>query len=194
MNRIFLSILIMVSFLLYTQLCFAKKSGNQLILQHGIVQSAKVVKLDSEAAKGALLGGAVGLWSANGKKNSKKWRNTLAGAAAGGVLKSHSEGDRRGMEYVVDVNSGTTIRIISDQSEIRVGDCVTIEQSGKTANIRREPSTTCQEKSQAIVQSLEKEFEKEANECLAAKKQLLDAKSDKDVDTALRKVQILCNN
>ncbi len=55
------------------------------------------------------------------------------------------------MEYVVAVNSGTTIRIISDQSEIRVGDCVTVEQSGKTANIRREPSITCQPKSQEVV-------------------------------------------
>ncbi len=194
MKRIFLSILVITAFLLYTQQCFATKSGNQLILQHGIVQSANVVKLDSDAAKGALLGGAIGLWSANGKKKSKKWRNTLAGAAAGGVLRAHSEGDRRGMEYVVVVNSGTTIRIISDQSEIRVGDCVTVEQDGKTANIRREASTTCQAKSREVVQSLQQEFEEEANECLTAKRQLLDAKSDKEVDTALRKVQILCDN
>lgn len=117
-----------------------------------------------------MLGGAVGLWSANGKKNSKKWRNTLAGAAAGGILKARSEGDRRGMEYVVATNSGTTIRIISDKSEIRVGDCVTVEQSGKTANIRREPSTTCQAKPQEVVQNLRQEFEEEANECLTAKK------------------------
>lgn len=73
------------------------------------------------------------------------------------------------MEYVVSTNSGSTIKIISDQSEIRVGDCVTVEQSGQTANIRRESSTTCQPKSQEIVQNMHAEFEEEANERLAAK-------------------------
>jgi len=193
MKKSVIALFVTTVFLVSVQHGFAVKSGNQVVLQHGIVQSANVVQLNSEAAKGALLGGAIGLWSANGKKNSKKWRNTLAGAAAGGVLKARSEGDRRGIEYVVNTISGSTIRIISDQSEIRVGDCVTIEQSGKTANIRREPSTTCQPKSQEIVQNLHAEFEEEANECLAAKQQLLDATSE-EVDTALRKVQILCNN
>ena len=193
MKKTVAALFITMSFLLPAQQGFAKKSGNQLVLQHGIVQSAKVVQLDSEAAKGALLGGAVGLWSANGKKQSKKWRNALVGATAGGVLKSRSEGDRRGMEYVVAITAGTTIRIISDQSEIKVGDCVTVEQSGKTANIRREPSTTCQPQSQKVVQDLHEEFEEEANECLAAKQQLLDAKAE-EVDAVLQKVQILCNN
>ena len=193
MKKAVTALFVTMSFLLPVQQGFAKKSGNQLVLQHGIVQSANVVQLDSEAAKGALLGGAVGLWSANGKKQSKKWRNALVGATAGGVLKARSEGDRRGMEYVVAITSGTTIRIISDQSEIRVGDCVTVEQSGKTANIRRESSTTCQPQSQEVVQDLHEEFEEEANECLAAKQQLLDAKAE-EVDAVLQKVQILCNN
>ena len=178
MKKAVTALFVIVSFLLPVQQGFAKRSGKQLVLQHGIVQSANIVQLDSEAAKGALLGGAVGLWSANGKKQSKKWRNALVGATAGGVLKARSEGDRRGMEYVVAINSGTTIRIISDQSEIRVGDCVTVEQSGETANIRREPSTTCQPQSQEVVQDLREEFEEEANECLAAKQQLLDAKAE----------------
>ena len=186
--------LVTVTFVFFcAQQGYAAKAGNQMILQHGTVQSMQPIQLDSEAAKGALLGGAVGLWSANGKKNSKKWRNTLIGAAAGGALKARSEGDRRGMEYVVAVSSGTTIRIISDQSEIRVGDCVTVEQSGNTANIRREPDAVCQPKSQQVVQEMQEEFVEEANECLAAKQQLLDAKSDQEVDTALRKVKILCN-
>ena len=193
MKKTLMAIFVTASLSLSAQQSFAVKSGNQVVLQRGIVQSAKVVRLDSEAAKGALLGGAVGLWSANGKKQSKKWRNALAGAAAGGILKARSEGDRRGMEYVVAVNSGTTIRIISDQSEIRVGDCVTVEQSAKTANIRRESSVTCQPKSQAVAQDLREEFVEEANECLTAKQQLLDATAE-EVDVALRKVQILCNN
>lgn len=193
MKTIYLVLFTAISFLLNAQPGLAAKSGQQLTLQHGIVQSTQVVQLDSEAAKGALLCGAVGLWSANGKKKSKKWRNTLAGAAAGGVLKAHSEGDRRGMEYVVATTSGTTIRIISDQSEIRVGDCVTIEQTGKTANIRREPEAVCQPDSQKVVQQLHEEFAEKASECMAAKQQLLDAKTDQEVDTALRKMKILCN-
>lgn len=188
-----LSLITVTIFLFCVQQGNAAKKGNQLTLQHGVVQSMQPIKLDSEAAKGALLGGAVGLWSANGKKNSKKWRNTLVGAAAGGALKARSEGDRRGMEYVVAVSSGTSIRIISDQSEIRVGDCVTVEQSGNTANIRREPDVVCQPKSQQVVQEMQDEFAEEANECLAAKQQLLDAQSDQEVDAALRKVKILCN-
>ncbi len=194
MKKTVVALFVMLSFLLSVQQGFAEKSGTQLVLHYGIVQSAEVVQLDSEAAKEALFSGAVGLWSANGKEQSKKWCSTLAGAVKGGVLEAGSEGDRRGVEYEVNVDSRYTIKIISDQSEIRVGDCVIVEQSEKSINIRREPSAVCRPESQEAVRNLRKEFEEEANECLAAKQQLLDSESDQDVDTASLKMQILCNN
>ena len=44
-----------------------------------------------------------------------------------------------------------------------------------------------------VVEELAEEFEEEAAECAAAKKELAAAKTDAEFDRALMKVDILCN-
>jgi hypothetical protein len=85
--------------------------------------------------------------------------------------------------------------IISDQTEIAVGDCVVVENAGSNrANIRRVTQTYCEPESQEVVAELQDEMMEEAEECLAAKRELAAAQTDEAFDRAVRKTEILCNS
>jgi len=171
----------------------AQKSGQSAKVTTGIVESVQRVELQSEAGKGAVIGGTLGLLSAGGKSSSKKARNTIIGAAAGGALSSSAQGSRQGMRYTVRATgSGTTIAVISDQTEIRQGDCVVVEEVGGTANLRRMASTVCEQASARAVEQLQDTFQQEATECLNAKQQLVEASTADELDLARRKMEILC--
>ena len=172
----------------------AQKAGQSSKITTGIVQSVQQVKLDSEAGKGALIGGGLGLLSAGGKSTSKKARNSILGAAAGGAVANASQGNRNGMAYTVRTGDGSSIRVVTDQTEIRVGDCVAVEESGSTANVRRLSSTACDTASTKARQELQSSFQQEATECHNAKQQLINAKTADAVDLARRKMEILCSN
>jgi hypothetical protein len=88
---------------------------------------------------------------------------------------------------------GSTIRIISNQSEIRVGDCVAIERAGETNNIRRENPAFCATANQPAVHAVQAEAEAAAAHCEAAKEELVNASSPEAVDMANRKIGLLCN-
>lgn len=180
--------------LLVSTLAAAQKSGQSVSVTHGIVVGSKAVTEQSEAGKGALVGGTIGLLSSSGKSSSKKFRNTALGAAAGGAVASSAQGDRSAKEYTVDTGGGTTV-IISDQTEIVVGDCVIVENGGSNkANIRRVSPTYCEPASQELVADLQEEMIEEAQECLMAKDELLAAADDAAFDRAMRKVDIFCDD
>ena len=186
-----------VSFLAVVGLCpmaDAAKAGATAKTTVGIVERAETVQLDSNAGAGVLVGGTLGLLSAKGKSGSKKARNAIIGAAAGGAIAGASQGDTTGRKYTVRTGQGSVVSIISDQKEVRVGDCVVIEESGDTANIRRVSQTMCETESAKAVAQIQPELQNDADECVAAKQQLVDAKSANEVDLAMRKVQILCND
>jgi len=172
----------------------AAKAGATARTTVGIVERAETVQLDSNAGKGAVVGGTLGLLSAQGKSGSKKARNAIVGAAAGGAIAGASQGDTSGRKYTVRTGEGSMMAIISDQKEVRVGDCVVVEEAGSTANIRRVSQATCETESAKVVQQIGPELQNDAAECVSAKQQLVDAESAADVDLAMRKVQILCND
>ncbi len=76
----------------------------------------------------------------------------------------------------------------------QLSDCVFVEESGGTANIRRAPATACEPASQAVMKdaAIIEEMQEEASECAAAKQELVDADSDDAIDRAVRKVKLLC--
>jgi hypothetical protein len=86
------------------------------------------------------------------------------------------------------------IQIATEQTEIRVDDCVFVEEAGGTANIRRAPATACEPESQEVMKdaAIVEEMQEEANECAAAKQELINAESDEVLDRAARKVKLLC--
>jgi hypothetical protein len=138
-----------------------------------------------------LIGGTIGLAASGGRRTAP--RNAILGAALGGVATAAAQGERTGIAYTVGMLDGSTTRIISNQSEIRVGDCVAIERVGDTNNIRREPSAYCAGDNQRAVGAVRKETEAAAAHCEAAKEELVRASTPEAVDTASRKVNLLCN-
>ena len=175
---------------------YAQRAGQSSTIRTGIVTGMQSVDLnDGNAIGGALVGGAFGAALTRSSKSSgRRDRN----AALGAVLGAAAAGSRTrpGRLYTVTTNEGTAIRIATEQTEIRVDDCVYVEEAGGTANIRRAPAAACQPESQSVMQEPEivEEMQEEAAECVAAKQELVDADSDAAVDRAYRKVQLLCFN
>jgi hypothetical protein len=170
------------------------KSGAAARITTGTVERADRTRLDSNAAPGVLVGGTLGLLSASGKSDGRKARNAIIGAGAGAMIANAAQGSREGMVYTVRTGPSSSIRIVSDQVGIMVGDCVAVEESGQTNNIRRVSMEVCDKGSQKVVTQLKTEFESEASECALAKDQLVAATSAEAIDLAIRKVKILCNN
>ncbi len=146
------------------------------------VAGAKVVLVMGHTACGAIKGA------------SSKARNTLVGAAAGSAIAGSAQGSKKGMLYQVEVGAGQIVQVVSDQREIRSGDCVSVEKSGDTANIRRVSPSYCDKANQAAVAAVSNEARKDAEECAAAKQQLVDSKTAQEVDLAGRKISLLCND
>ena len=170
----------------------AQRVGQGSTIQFGTVRNVEQVQLQSDAAAGALVGGTIGLL-ASPRGGSRAVRNSLVGAAAGGAVTAAAQGNRTGFSYTVELIDGSMTRIISDQREIRPGDCVAIERVGQTANIRREPSAFCVRENAQAVQAISQDTQAAAGRCEAAKEELVMAATPEAIDLASRKIDLLCN-
>ena len=172
----------------------AQRAGQSVTVRTGTVTAMRSVDLnDGNAIGGALVGGAFGAaLTRSSKGSSRRDRNAALGAVLGGAAAASKT--RPGRIYTVTTNEGTAIQIATEQTEIRVDDCVFVEEARGTANIRRAPATACEPESQQVMQdaAIIEEMQEEANECAAAKQELVDADSDAAVDRAVRKVKLLC--
>ena len=120
-------------------------------------------------------------------------RNAILGAGVGAVATSAAQGNRTGIAYTVQMLDGSTVRIISDQTEIRAGDCVAIERAGQTNNIRREHPGFCAPGNQTALRAIQPQMQAAAAQCEAAKEELVRATTPEAADTATRKISLLCN-
>ena len=181
--------------MLVTANSYAQRAGQSITVQYGLVTGGQQVDLKSAAVPaGAVIGGSLGLASAKGKKSSKKVRNSLIGAAAGGLVAKSAQGDTRGMVYQVTLNaSAGAVQVVTDQREIQVGDCVAVERAGETANLRRVGSAYCEANTE-VVATVADESEEEAEECLMAKQALVAASTVDEADLAVMKMRLLCDS
>ncbi len=174
----------------------AQRSGQSISVMHGVVVGAKATQEQSNAGRGALLGGTLGYaTTSSSRSKSSRRKNTAMGAIAGAGVASAAQGDRSAKEYTVETASGMVV-ILSDQTQIAVGDCVVVENAGSNnANIRRVDRTYCEPESQELVASeeIQAEMLEEAQECVDAKAELSAAEDDAAFDLALRKMDIFCN-
>jgi hypothetical protein len=176
-------------------LALAQRAGQNVSVQYGTVSGAHPVDLNSGAVPGgALVGGSLGIVSASGKSSSKKARNAVVGVAAGAAVAGASQGSTKGMLYDVDLGAQGKIQVVSDQREIQAGDCVAVEKAGDTANVRRVTAGYCEAANQSAVRSVAANAATEAQECLEAKQQLVDATTKDAADLAGRKIALLCND
>jgi hypothetical protein len=170
----------------------AQKKGQSASIQHGVVVKSERVDLsDDKTTKGAKVGGTVGLLT-GGSSGYKRRRNAAIGAASGAVIGSATSTQQMGMMYTVEV-AGGAVKVVTDQLEIHMGDCVVIEDTSQGTNIRRVNPEVCDPAAADVVEELAEEFQEEAAECAAAKTELAAAKTDAELDRALMKVDILCN-
>ena len=174
---------------------YAVSSGQSVSVQYGTVISASPVDLKSGSVPvGALIGGTLGCASAKGKSSSKKNRNAIIGGLAGSAIARASRGDTRGMMYGVDLGSNGRIQVASNQLEIIIGDCVAIERSGDSTNIRRMSAGYWEPKYQIAREATHDEVIEEASECIQAKQALLVSTTVQAAELAAMKVNLLCND
>ena len=171
----------------------AQKKGQSAKIQYGVVVKAERVDLnDSKTTQGALVGGTIGLIASSGKSGKTKRRNTALGAVGGGLIGSARSTSQMGMMYTVEI-AGGAVKVVTDQTEIHMGDCVVVEETSQGTNLRRVNAEVCNPAAQDVVAELQDEFVEEAEECAMARKELAAAKTDAEFDRALMKLDILCN-
>ncbi len=171
----------------------AQKKGQSAKIQYGVVVKSERVDLSqNKAPSGALVGGTIGL-ATGGSSGYKRRRNAAIGLAAGGILGAAGSTRQMGMMYTVEIPGGS-IKVVTDQTEIHIGDCVVVEETRQGANLRRVNREVCYPEAAAVVAELQEEFIEEAEECAMARRELAVAKTDAEFDRALMKLDILCNN
>lgn len=194
MNRV--AALLATTLALNSAVVSAQKAGQSVSVQYGKIAGSRDIDLASGAVPaGVLVGGGLGVASASGKSSGKKARNAVIGAAAtGAVTGMAAQGSNKGKLYDVDVGGGGALQVVSDQREIRQGDCVAVEKVGDTANLRRVSADYCERANDQAVKAVANESRKDAEECAAAKQQLVDSSIPQETDMAERKMALLCND
>jgi len=148
---------------------------------------------------GAIIGGTIGAVAGSGRSGSNRALGGLGGAFAGQQI-GRLTTQRQAFEYTILVDRARTIRVISDQSGKRVGDCVSVEQ-GSFNNLRLVADAKCAQPSRppaaaapaaAPAPKPTQTDIRQADACIQAKEQLLAAETDETFDRAERRVRLLC--
>ncbi len=193
MFRILVTCLIAVT-LAVAGTALAQRAGQNMTVRTGIVEGARSVDLnDSSALGGAIVGGAMGAaLTRSSRGSSRRDRNAAIGAVIGGSRAARST--RPGMIFTVRVSETELVQIATEQTEIRLGDCVFVEQSSNSANIRRASAATCEPASMAVMEEplVQEELQDTASRCEVAKDSLIEAETDEEIDRAIRRIEILC--
>ncbi|HSX50432.1 MAG TPA: hypothetical protein VLF09_05720 [Cellvibrio sp.] len=174
----------------------AAKKGDLTQIDYGVVEKVETVKVDSNMGKGVVAGGVIGA-ATSGKHDSKhdKAKHAAEGAAAVAILTAIAEGKRKAHQYQVKLTSGSVVKLVSESKEVTEGDCVAVER-GETANIRRVSSVYCEAPDHEALKHpyVRAAAYEDAAECHTAKKMAMHAKTETEVNIALKKVQIFCDN
>jgi len=159
-------------------------------IRYGTVETIERVKIQSQAAQGAVTGGLIGGLTSG---HSHRGQHALEGAVAGALLTALLEGNRQGYQYMVDFDDGSVTKVVTESAGIAEGDCVAVEL-GQTANIRRTSSVHCEHTDHAALAEpvVHAKRQTEAAECHAAKDMALQATTQEATDIAFKKVRVFC--
>jgi len=159
-------------------------------IRYGTVETIERVKIQSQAAKGAVTGGLIGGLTSG---HSHRGQHALEGAVAGALLTALLEGNQQAYQYMVDFDDGSVTKVVTESAGIAEGDCVAVEL-GQTANIRRTSSVHCEHTDhEALAEPVvHAKRQTEAAECHAAKDMALQATTNEATDIALKKVRVFC--
>jgi len=175
---------------------FAAKKGDLTQIDYGVVEKVETVKVDSNMGKGAIAGGLIGAGtSGKHSSNHDKAKHAAEGAAVAALLTAIAEGKRKAHSYQVKLTSGSVVKLVSESKEIDEGDCVSIER-GESSNIRRVSSVYCEEPEHEALYHphVRAAAYEDAAECHTAKEMAMHARTEKEVDIALKKVRVFCDD
>jgi hypothetical protein len=172
----------------------AQRAGQSARISVGIVERVERVELDSEAGRGALVGGALGWGLARNQSSGRQAAAALGGAALGRGSANRRQGDRSARQYTVRTSAGSAIQVVTDQTEIHIGDCVAVEETSNGTNIRRKDPAMCQPVSDQVVAQVGDDLQEDASRCDGAKERLFAATTPDEVEVARQVMDILCND
>ena len=172
----------------------AGEANAQTTVTYGRITAVRQVDIQNQGARsaGTLVGGALGVASGSGQSASNRALRGVGGAAVGNRL-AGAASSSTGFEYTVLIGGTNTIRMVTEQAGLRVGDCVSVER-GQFNNIRLADDARCAAAANAPVAPVPANAQAEANACAAAKDQLLNAATDADFDRAERRMRLLCGD
>ena len=168
-------------------------SRNQVIsVQYGTVENVQQVAMAPSYGASSLIGGALGLLATGGRSNLTKVAGTAAGAGLGALVANETAGTAE--RFTVRLVNNSTIDIVLETKDVRVGDCVSVEQCTH-ANLRRVSSVLCSTPaSHPAYSSMNAETMRESSDCVAAKQELLKAATTEQTDIAYKKMRALCES
>ena len=163
----------------------------QTTVTYGRITAVRQVDIQNQGANaaGTIVGGALGVASGSGQSRSNRALRGVGGAAVGSRL-AGAAGSSTGFEYTILIGGTNTIRMVTEQAGLRVGDCVSVER-GALNNIRLADDARCSAPANTPVPA---SATAEANACAAAKDQLLNAATDAEFDLAERRMRLLCGD
>ena len=192
-SKTIITALLSGSLLIVNMEALAQRRGDSASITIGIVERAQQVQFDAQAGRGALLGGAAGWALARNQSSGLQALGAAAGAGLGAASRNNRHGGT-GMEYTVRTSQGSAITVVTDQTQVRVGDCVSVEETGDVANIRRVDKALCQPVSPQVVEQATPALQAEADRCEKAKERLFAATTPQEVEVARQVMDIMCND
>ena len=118
-------------------------AASAVSINYGVVEGVQTVQHKGQHAGGVIAGGMLGAIVAGPRRRALKiGASAAAGAAVQGAVTSGTS-----LQYRVRLIGGGESIVITEQREIRQGDCVSVEQ-GSHANIRRVSNYHCEQVTQ----------------------------------------------
>lgn len=166
---------------------------NELIsVQYGRVENIQKVEMSPDYAAGSVIGGALGLLATMGHSGASQVGGAAAGAGLGALVAKETAGS--GEKFTVRLVNNNTVDIVTENQDIRLGDCVSIEQ-GQHANIRRVSSVMCTtQQSHPAYSAINAANVQESQECHTVKRELLNATTEQQTAIAYKKMQAFCES
>jgi len=173
---------------------FAQSTGQSVKVIKGVVSKVETVEVqtDDHSAGAAVAGGVVGYNLGSDRSPSEQRRGAIVGAGVGAVAGSSK--DKPGVRYTVSIADGSTVAVVSsDVLTIKVGSCVSAEQSANRSTIREVDQAICDLERQTTVSVSPQQPAQVSANCQIAQQQLLDATTGEEMDMANSKIKVLCD-
>jgi outer membrane lipoprotein SlyB len=168
----------------------AGAAAAQTSVSYGRITAVRQVTVDNARAQtgGALIGGALGVASGSGQSGSNRALRGIGGAAVGNRV-GGAMGNQQAFEYTVLLGGRNTVTMVTDQSGLRVGDCVSVER-GQFNNLRLADDARCNRPTAPVPAYAQQE----ADACVQAKNRLLEADTEEAFNVAERRMRLLCSD